>query len=399
MSERLSSQKHDLMLYAFAFWYATEVFLGVNLEMVADISIHLLSELQAVVTLGLLAIQIAWFQEYTRREFFCIAGVSLLLLVTMLTSDIRSLFSAWLFIVAAKNSDFEKCVQIAYKILIVTVIAVVLLYLCRVIPDPMIYRGDVWRPSFGFTHPNTFGMRVFQLMACHCYLKRERFRWWDGALLLVLAGFIYAVPNSQTATVGLLFIFVVMLGVRLKVKISTWWAIALTVCLPVVSIAMSFIDVKNYPILARVDRLLSSRFSNAHKVWQMYGVRWFGNRIYVSAQERALVGIEERLWLDNAYCYIMLRYGIVVLFLFMIGYLYMMYWHGKHGNGLLVCYLFLFAIYGVEEIYLQMLSYNIFLLAMAPALYVKGEAHDKPPEIYFSLQAWVRKIKRRDNVA
>ena len=382
-----------LTTYIFTFWFATEILLSVNLQNVAGISMNLLTQFQAVLTLALLIVQIAWFQNYTKQEFWYIAGISVLLAIAMMMSGIRSLFSAWLFIVASQNTEFDEIVRFAYIILLVTLLAVILFYFSGMIPDPRYHRGNHLRPSFGFPHPNTFGARLFQLVAFHCYLRRNRLRWWDRVLTLALAFFAYAVPNSQAATVGILFIFIVMLGIHLRIKLPVWWSVAFAACIPVASIALSWMDVRAYPLLSRIDRMLSSRFSSVHTVWQRYGVTLFGNRIYVTPQERALVGLKQSLWLDNAYGYILLRYGVVVFLLFVAGYLYTIYWYEKHSYSVLAGVLLVYALYGVEESYLQMLSYNVFLLAMAPALYGRRSASVALPEIYFSLPALVSQLR------
>ena len=311
----------------------------------------------------------------------------------MLTSGIRYLFSAWLFVVAAQKADFEQVVRLTYRILLVCLVVIALFYLAGLIPDPYRYRGDKLRYSFGFTHPNSFGAYVFHLAACHCYLRRDRFRWWDIVLMLVLAAFVYFVPNSQTATVGILLTLIIMLCVRYRINVPVKWIVVLTVCLPVVSILLSSMDLQKYPFLMAIDRLLSSRFSKGHEVWQMYGATLMGNKIYVSQAERALIGLDQYLWLDNAYCYMLLRYGAVTLCLFSAGYIYTVYWHGKRRHSGLVYLLFLYAIYGVEEIYLQILGFNVFLLAAAPVLYGQREDPEVQPTIWFSLPGLVEKIR------
>lgn len=384
------------MPYIFAFWFATNIFEGINRSSIAGVPIHALSQVQALLTLGLLGIQIAWFQDYTKREFWCIAGVTLVFAVSMLTSGIRYLFSAWLFIVAAQKTDFEQLVRIAFRILLACLLVIALFYLADLIPDPHYYRGDKLRYSFGFTHPNSFGMHLFHLSACWCYLRRDRFRWWDILLMLALAAFAYFGPNSQTATLGILLALLIMLCVRYRVNVPVVWVAALTACLPVVSVLLSSMDLQGYPLLRAIDGLLSNRFSGAHNVWLRYGATLLGNKIYVLPEERALIGLEQSLWLDNAYSYILLRYGAVSLCVFSAGYIYTICWHGKRRHNGLVYLLFLYAIYGVEENYLQMLGFNVFLLATAQALYGQRADPKVSPAIYFSLPILVGKI--RDHV-
>ena len=212
-------------------------------------------------------------------------------------------------------------------------------------------------------------------------------------MMMALAAFAYFGPNSQTATLGILLALFVVLCDRHKINIPVMWVVVLTACIPVFSVLLSSMSLHEHPLLAMIDGLLSNRFSGAHNVWQMYGVTLLGKKIYILPAERALIGLKQPLWLDNAYCYILLRYGAVTLCLFSVGYLYTIYWHGKRHHSCLVCLLILYAIYGVEESYLQMTGFNVFLLAMAPALYGQRSDSEAASTIYFSLPCFVEKIR------
>lgn len=98
---------------------------------------------------------------------------------------------------------------------------------------------------------------------------------------------------------------------------------------------------------------------------------FFGQKIYVTEDERKLVGIKNPLWLDNAYVSILLRYGILVFLIFCISYLYLMKAVELQQNDILMIILFLYALYGTIETGLYMITHNIFLIAFSALLYGK----------------------------
>lgn len=286
--------------------------------------------------------------------------------------------STWMFIVAAKNIDFEHILHIAYKILLIMIPIIILLSLSGIIDNRIMMRGSILRYSLGFSHPNQLGLRIFQLVAGYCYIHKDKVGKWNYTLVFLATIFLIKVPNSQAAyiTMGtLLFMLLIYRYIIEKKKIymelykrCILWG---TFCLGLFSILFSSIDISNYYILARLDSWLSSRFSVCHKVWSLYGVSFFGQRIYVTENERKLVGIKYPLWLDNAYVSILLRYGILVFLIFCIGYLCLIKAVKMQKDGILAIILFLYALYGTIETGLYMITHNIFLIAFSSLLYRK----------------------------
>lgn len=141
--------------------------------------------------------------------------------------------------------------------------------------------------------------------------------------------------------------------------------------LNIFSIMFSYIDVGKNPILTKVDDWMSSRLSFCHKVWSLYGVTLFGQRIYVTEDERKIAGIGSRLWLDNAYVSMLLRYGILTFAIFSAGYLCLIKLALAQKEHMLAIILFLYALYGVMENGLYMITHNIFLITFAALLFRK----------------------------
>ena len=368
----------NFFIYVFVFWYSTEILFNCNLNSIWGVPIRKISNVTAWVVFALLLVQILFFQTYTKRELIIITVITLPIVIATVLSGQRSIMSTWMFIVAAKRVDFEHIIQVAYKVLLIMMPIIILLCLSGVIDNRVLMRGSVRRFSLGFSHPNQLGLRIFQLVACYCYVHKNKNGIRSYIYIFLATIFLIRVPNSQAAyiTTGT-FLFMLLLYIYLIEQRAIYFELYNkgmlfgTFFLSFFSVLFSGINVNNYYFLMKLDNWLSSRFSVCHKVWLMYGVSFFGQRIYVTEEERKLVGIKSPLWLDNAYMSILLRYGILIFLIFCMSYLYLIKVTEKQKNHVLVIILFLYALYGTIETGLYMITHNIFLIAFSALLYGK----------------------------
>ncbi len=368
----------NFFIYIFILWYSTEIIYNSTLKNIMGISVGKISDVVTWLVFALLMFQIVFFQSYKKREVIIIVVITIPIIIATVLSGQRTMMSAWMFIVASKNVDLDDVIRTAYRILLVMLPAIMLLCLLGFIDNRVLMRGSVQRYSFGFSHPNQLGLRVFQLMACHCYVHRNNLKEINYLYIFLATLFLIRIPNSQAAyiTMGAL-LFMLLLHRYIVEKKSVYMKLYEegilygALCLNLFSIIFSGINVSRNFILARLDSWLSSRFSVCHKVWMMYGVSFLGQRIYVTEEERALVGIKNPLWLDNAYVSILLRYGVLVFFIFSISYLYLIKVVEMQKEDVLVIILFLYALYGTIETGLYMITHNIFLITFSVLLYKK----------------------------
>ena len=369
----------NLYLFTFVFWYSTEIVFNTTLKTILGIGVERISNAVSYLIFALLMVQIVLFQAYKKRELVIIAGITLPIIIATLLSGNRILLSAWMFIVAAKNSSFDRIIHIAYRILLIMLPIVVLTCRLGLIEDNTMMRGNIQRFSLGFLHPNQLGLRVFQLILCNCYVNREKFGLLNYSYIILAIIFTIKVPNSQTAYIGLIVFLMLLIVYRYmesqKQILMKWYTKGLVVgaiLLNVMSITLSFIDVNRNSILRQMDKWMSARFSWGHKVWQMYGISLLGKKIYIYEEEVRLIGLTNRLWLDNAYLSILLRYGILVFLIFSVSYICLMRKMIDRRQVIVAIILFLYALYGIMETGLYMITHNIFLIAFADLLYDKN---------------------------
>lgn len=368
----------DFFIFIFVFWYSTEILFNSTLIEIWGESFNGINNRINLLVFGLLMCQILFFQSYTRNEMLLIAAITIFVAISTILSGQKTIMSSWMFIVAAKDADLDEIIRIAYKILWIMLAIIISICLLGFIENVTLMRGNVERFSLGFSHPNQLGLRIFQLIACQCYVYRYRLRKRNYIYFFIMIIFLIRIPNSKTAYI----VTSVLLGMLLlyefiKVKKPEYMKLYEKgilfgyVCLNIFSILFSYIDVKSFFLLAKIDGWMSSRFSNCHKVWLMYGVPIFGQRIYVTEDERKMAGIQSRIWLDNAYVNVLLRYGMVIFLIFSIAYFCLLKMLVLQKQYMLAIILFLYALYGIMENGLYMITHNIFLIMFVALLYRK----------------------------
>lgn len=373
-----NSFSQNFYIFIFVFWYSTEIIFNTTLEFILGIQIDILNKAVNWLVFILLMLQIIFMQSYKRSELMFIILITLPVIISTELSGNRSLLSVWMFIVGAKKISFDRIIQIAYRILLIMVPIVILLRLVGFIDDYTMMRGAFIRYSLGFSHPNQLGLRVFQLTVCHCYVNKDKLNIRNYFFVFLTILFTIVVPNSQTAYICLIVFLIAILFLKyiesqrqIIVEIFARSLVAGALLLNVLSIVLAYIDVNKNIILSQIDQWMSSRFSWCHRVWQIYGVSFWGQKVYVLGEEIKLVGIKNRLWLDNAYVSILLRYGILVFLIVSFAYLYLIRSMKTRKEYVLLIILFLYSLYGLMENGLFMLSHNIFLLAFSDLLFHK----------------------------
>lgn len=371
-----TKNKNGIFIFVFILWYATEILFNTTITENGGDTIEVLNSVVNYAVLGLLMVQILFFQQYKKRELVIIVIITVPIVISAARSGYFVLLSAWMFIVAAKNIDFDNIVHIAYKVLKVMVPLILLLFLMGILKDYTMYRNSVLRHSLGFSHPNQLGLRIFQIVACHFYVHRESLKMWNIIFAILLAIAVYIIPNSQTSVICMciLCIFVIFYFGLNKYNSSLMHTfirilIIIGILCNLLSIVWSVWGIEGSEMINQIDQWLSMRFTSCHKVLQIYGSSLWGQRLYITSSERILVGIHTALYLDNAYMALLLRMGLITYVLFTIMYMRGMILIEKSKNNVLLIILVVYAIYGIMENGLYSLSHNIFLLAFSDILY------------------------------
>lgn len=355
-------------------WFGAEILFGSTIKTFFGVETQKVNDMLATVLLVMLMIQIVVFQKYTRKEMLFLSIMTGPILLATVTSGYHIILSTWLFIIAAKNISLDKAILISYIVEIIAFAIIFYLYFMGYIDEYTMYRGNILRRSLGFSHPNQLGIRIFQLVICRCYLRRTHMNISDLLVVIISVVVVNVLANSKTAYYALIILAGVLClnsvsyytgkGKAMVAKIMLYGSF-LSVA---VSLFFSFIDVRRYSYLIKLDDFMSHRFSNCYRLLKFYGLSLWGKNIQLHVK-RHIIGREYHFWLDNAYMAILLRYGLLVFCIFVGVYLYTMMLLFQKGQYELVEIMGIYAVYGIMENSFFSLSQNLFLLVLSLSIY------------------------------
>ncbi len=372
-------------------WLSTEVLFSSNIEYVFIWRKEVANQFVAVLVFVLLMIHVVVLQKYALEEMLLIATLTIPIALATNNSNHKTMMATWIFVVAAKYLDIDKAIKMAYIVQILMIAVVIYMFYTGMIKETTLYRGNMLRHSLGFVHPNQLGIRIFQLVLCHCYLRKDKENAIDYIIVMASIWFIKNVTDSKTAYYALVILlcFMVIQGVAKRIKNGTEvFSNALIIIYLVAnsfSILFSIKNIKSIPVLKALDAIMSKRFSLCYRTYKFYGLTLFGQDIQLLVR-RHIIGKMYRFWLDNAYMSILLRYGIIVFIIFSGLYLVTMVYLKKTGQYMLLQILALYAIYGIMENNYFSMSQNIFLVVLSYSLYKNKslEAFNSVKRIRFS---------------
>ncbi len=316
--------------------------------------------------------------QYTKRERLVVLVGYLLMALTFWTSREATLIVTWTWLVLVKNVPYDKWIRCSLYCNGIGVVAGILATVTGIHKDLKLqYRNVSIRYTFGFGQPNFTGNILFLIAASYCWLKKGEMKAKDYAILLGFIFVCYVFPNSLGTTIVLLvfaillFIFQFLLRNELAkkkaLKILFYGAVACAVS----SIILGTIDVSRFPVLARIDALISYRFTDVYRTYEKCGFSLLGQTVdFEALKEYAhLHGEARSYYMDCMWMYLPVHYGILFSAVFIYVYFSAMYIFVKRGDVLTVIIFFSGALYAMEQQIWPSLVMWIFMVFLAERLF------------------------------
>lgn len=379
MREKLRG--YNLFPFVFTLWFSGEILQNTTLYLIAGLNSGAFFNRFNYIILLLLAVQIIFLQEYSRGQLTAISLLSAVILISAQSSAVYTMLSLWLFILAAGKTSFDDIVRQAYRILLVMIPLVILFHALGLLPGYNIHRGRLLRYSLGFSHPNTLGMRVFQLITCRLYCHRSSIRVRDFLYTAAACVFIFAVPNSQSPLVCVSVLLIGLILDRICRLMGPFFTelyrsalLILAALLNIFSVLWSLAGPDSSSLVSSLNEFLSNRFLACHRVFQIYGISVWGNRLSTGFGSDTISRLSERLYLDNAYMALLLRFGVLIYLSFSAALIAAIFFYKRKGDVIPFLILFTYSVYGIMENGLFKLSDNVFLFTFTMLLGFR--AHD-----------------------
>lgn len=277
----------------------------------------------------------------------CYSKVELLIAVSFCISALLSWRHArvyWflmvpLLIVGAKGIPFDRIVR-TFLITVGTVIGIALILSLTGVISNLSYVRDIYteegrngapRYAFGTTYPTTFSEFVFFLSAAWLYFRRKVVQFYDVALFVAIAVFLYKGSGAVTdavCVVALAMIAVLMIVLRhmsahageVVHKLCAPLVAVTGLCAAVMTALMAGYD-KTNETWVKLNEILHHRISLGSMGWKYIGVYPFGTKVKyrMTGGDPSLMGRKDYFNLDCSYHMILVNYGIII-FLFIIAF-------------------------------------------------------------------------------
>ena len=326
-----------------------------------------------------LILYIIVFQQYSIREILIIIPVSILFYYSARLSHFHELFYTWLLIVGMKKSDFDKIVLFSLWILGICIPVYSILCKIGIFPDAGVYRGDQFRTALGFIHPNSFGVRAFIFSSCWFYTRRNRLSVADYLFVIILALFVWFVPNSRTSSLCMILLSVLLFLYSKSSFCSSLFCSVLNhlliVCAALINVGtvlLSLFYTETNRIMLFLDKVVSMRLSIANELYHEFGITLVGQQIYVNMSERIYAGLgNTAILFDNSYMRILLHWGIIIYAIVSVFVIWGLLYEKRRKNPTLFLILFMVLVYSFSEKILYQATYCVFVLALSDLLYGK----------------------------
>lgn len=288
-----------------------------------------------------------------------------------------------LFVISSFDTEYRTLARLALISSIFTISFSMISLKAGLARDVVVYGSNGLRHSMGFIHPNTFGRFLVVVAVAFSTAHFKTRPVIDLIVAALCAAIAYFITGSRTSVLLLLclaallvlFSLVKSAGAK-KIVLSALFVIT------IILISSSFYFMLNYdyasPFQRSLDSLLSGRLSLAHAYVNLGPLTLFG-RDY---PEALLYGLPASFTVDNAWCHLLLRAGIVPTALLLLGEVTLLWRVVRAGrmDGFSLG-LVLMMLYSVSETVGIMIETNFYLVAIAPVV-LSGS--------YSLRQAWLR---------
>ncbi len=334
------------------------------------------------ISLGLLIFTaILQSHKLKNKELMIMILIMLAVLMSYVFSGDPIILKLFLVIYSSKSLDFNDFIKKDLYVKLIFFIIVIILHFNGLTVDYIMYRSDgTMRNSMGFSHPNIFGLYIFMFCMELVYLKRNKLKLYDYAIVICLLLVIYNYSDSRASIVSLVLLIILLLTKNFLIKyvfsrkVTKFFVQNSFLIFTIITYIATILYSNNYGIGKIMNTITSNRISSICYFLDNYGINLFGKKLYlVSTEKSVLLNIKAYI-LDNCYFNLLIKHGaIIFLIIFLITRkMFEKLYHSKKFS-LIIIFLVLL-VYGLMENSIFKITYTPFLLYFGNVLYSKKES-------------------------
>ncbi|MGO2083604.1 MAG: hypothetical protein ACTH2W_07400 [Vagococcus sp.] len=224
----------------------------------------------------------------------------------------------FMFFFASFGVNFKKFIKVDFYTRLVCLIIVFLLNHINVIDNVILYRDGVVRQSLGFYHPNTLGLFIFSIFIDYVILRWKKINVLDILVIISTILFLYIYPNSlSTIVVLVISLIYIIFDKFIKIEKINKFLVFTPIIFTIISVYLAVMGNTLKLIILNYDKLFTGRLWYFRYLFENYGFTIYGEKILELDSTYAINRMFNVRYLDNSYLSLSIRYGVILLFVFM----------------------------------------------------------------------------------
>lgn len=254
---------------------------------------------------------------------------------------------------AIRRESIDEIIKFLYRFellfLVVTIVLAVIMDLIGMQSITTIISGKL-RYNFGFTHPNTFSIMLFNVILMWVYIHYEKINKINIGLIFGMTIIAYWFTKTRTFLLDMICLIIMLLfaeGKKKNQRIISAVARFVTPVLAGATYGLAYLYVSGNSIAIMVDNILTYRIR-----LMAYGLMHYGTSVFGQNLSHIKV-IYEQYWelnsftFDNIYAYLITNIGIIWLITVCVCF----YFLAKKGNVKVSIFIIVWALYGMTEVH------------------------------------------------
>lgn len=327
-------------------------------------------------------ILIGWNQTFSRRQAYLTLVLTIPMVLCWQHYQYEFFIYLAIFLLGSLGLDYHKVLK-GYIIVTSLFLVITFIAACSGEITNLVYiasRSDGTkniRSAMGICYPTDCAAYIFYLILALWIEYGQRYKWLITGLATVFVIFVHKINNAQNSTIFLILLIVISVMVILyerfacnKAKVCRLVnvllylsAAAFPVCgLLMYRLTMHYGTIADVNDMAQLNSMFHSRLDIGYQAITNYGIHWFGNYYNQIGAGFSQTMPDAYNFIDSAYILLLVRYGILVSAVFVIGFVMSSIRGTKMGNIRMTLAVMLIAGHSVLEHHAPELNYNIFLL-------------------------------------
>ena len=307
-----------------------------------------------------------------KRTIFIIIALISGIMCFNLTKGYDIVLDVMVLIIGAINIDYKNIVKLYLIVSILVTIHVIIQSKSGEVVDLIYYRGSHIRDSFGFVYPTDFAAHIFFIVCAWIVFRQEKCTYLELFFFLVLAVLLqyYCQARCSVLSIMLLIIFMIICKNINKIVLfdtsnrhNRLYKCILFSSIPLILASLILIlgntKVDN-SFISFLDKLLSTRVRLTREAFLKYNVKPWGQYVYMNGNGGSIVEPENYFYIDSSYVNILIRYGLFVFLVVLVGIVSII--TKNINNYFILLVLIVICIHSVIEHHLFEYYYNFFII-------------------------------------